>query len=201
MNSIKSIIAANISALRTANGMTQLTLAERLCYSDKAISKWERGESVPDIAVLKQIADLFGVTVDYLITDHSTEKEMPSAPGSGDIRRRNRQLVTLISLAGVWFIGIFIFVLIWAIGGNAYPSVLICCIPACALVSLIFNSIWQLNRHRRITGYISLSVLIWGLLVMLYVFTSAWQLLILGIPAQAVLTLAVLITKKGGTER
>ena len=71
MEDIKSIIAENIVQLRRANGMTQIDLAEKLNYSDKAVSKWERGESVPDISVLKNIADLFGVTVDFLITaDH-----------------------------------------------------------------------------------------------------------------------------------
>ena len=63
MEDLKMIIAGNIGQLRRKTGMTQLELAEKLNYSDKAISKWERGESVPDISVLKSIADLFGVTV------------------------------------------------------------------------------------------------------------------------------------------
>ena len=67
MSDIKAIIAKNITALRQNHKMTQIELAEKLNYSDKAVSKWERGESVPDISVLKQIADLFGVTVDYLL--------------------------------------------------------------------------------------------------------------------------------------
>ena len=50
--------------------MTQAELAERLNYSDKAISKWERAESIPDIYILKRLADMFGVTVDWLIKDN-----------------------------------------------------------------------------------------------------------------------------------
>ena len=65
---LKQIIAKNIAKVRRAAGMTQLQLAEQLNYSDKAVSKWESGASLPDIVVLKQIADIFGVTVDYLIT-------------------------------------------------------------------------------------------------------------------------------------
>ena len=68
LEDIKRVIADNIALLRKGSGMTQIELAEKLNYSDKAISKWERGESVPDISVLKQIADMYGVTVDYLIT-------------------------------------------------------------------------------------------------------------------------------------
>ena len=67
MDEIKTIVARNISELRQANHMTQLDLAEKLNYSDKTISKWERAESTPDIAVLIEIARLFGVTLDYLV--------------------------------------------------------------------------------------------------------------------------------------
>ena len=52
MEELKKIVAANLTALRTAKGMTQLELGEMISYSDKAISKWERGESIPDAFVL-----------------------------------------------------------------------------------------------------------------------------------------------------
>ena len=61
MEDIKSIVAENIASLRQAHGMTQLELAEKLNYSDKTISKWERAESSPDISVLAEMAALFGV--------------------------------------------------------------------------------------------------------------------------------------------
>ena len=67
MQELKLIIAKNIQKLRQEKGMTQLELAEKLNYSDKSISKWERGESIPDIVVLKAVADLFEVTLDYLV--------------------------------------------------------------------------------------------------------------------------------------
>ena len=69
MEELKTVIAKNISELRRSAMMTQLDLAERLNYSDKAVSKWERAESVPDISVLKAIADIFGVSVDYLLRE------------------------------------------------------------------------------------------------------------------------------------
>ena len=74
---LKSIIAGNIADLRRAHKMTQLDLAEKLNYTDKAISKWERGESIPDVLVLKSIADLFGVTVDYLLEEVHTFQPFP----------------------------------------------------------------------------------------------------------------------------
>ena len=72
MSDIKSVVAKNIAELRQANGMTQLELAEKLNYSDKAVSKWERGDSMPDISVLVEIADLFHVSLDYLIHEDHT---------------------------------------------------------------------------------------------------------------------------------
>ena len=75
MEDLKHIIAKNICDLRTAKGMTQLELAEKLNYSDKAVSKWERGESVPDITVLKEIADLFDVTLDYLVEPGNSRRK------------------------------------------------------------------------------------------------------------------------------
>ena len=74
MDNLKLIIAQKLVALRKGNSMTQIELAEKLDYSDKAISKWERGESLPSVVVLKRIADVFGVTVDYFIYDVHDEK-------------------------------------------------------------------------------------------------------------------------------
>ena len=75
MEDIKSVIAKNITQLRQAAGMTQSELGEKLNYSDKSVSKWERAESIPDVAVLKQLADLFGVKLDDLL------REEPEPPG------------------------------------------------------------------------------------------------------------------------
>ena len=57
-------IGSFIAALRRANGMTQKELAERLSVSDKAVSRWERDDSLPDVMLLPVIADLFHITVD-----------------------------------------------------------------------------------------------------------------------------------------
>ena len=65
---IKARIGSNIASFRKAAGLTQAGLAEKLNYSDKAISKWERGESVPDVLTLMQLSSLFGVTVDALVS-------------------------------------------------------------------------------------------------------------------------------------
>ena len=80
MQELKNIIAKNIQECRNACGLTQLELAEKLNYSDKAVSKWERGESLPDISVLKKMSEIFGVSLDYLTEEvhHSSVKAMTS---------------------------------------------------------------------------------------------------------------------------
>ena len=74
MEDIKSNVAKNITELRILNNMTQMELAEKLNYSDKTISKWERAESSPDISVLVEMEDLFGVTLDYLVRTENVEE-------------------------------------------------------------------------------------------------------------------------------
>ena len=71
---LKDIIAQNIIELRKQNKLTQAELAEKLNYTDKAISKWERGESIPEISTLKRIAEIFNCTVDVLLTENATKE-------------------------------------------------------------------------------------------------------------------------------
>ena len=66
-----------IRLLRTEKKLTQKQLAERLCVSDKAVSKWERGNGCPDIALLSALADVFGTDVQVLLSGefHKNESE------------------------------------------------------------------------------------------------------------------------------
>ena len=63
----KKTLGSFLSALRRAQGLTQQEVADRLAVSNKAVSRWERDEAMPDILLLPAIADLFGVTVDELL--------------------------------------------------------------------------------------------------------------------------------------
>ena len=74
MDNVKENIAKNIARLRTENNMTQPELAKKLNYTDKSVSKWEHGIATPPIDVLKEIADIFGVTVDDMLRDMSDEE-------------------------------------------------------------------------------------------------------------------------------
>ena len=202
MIDIKSVIAKNISELRTEKGMTQLELAERLHYSDKAVSKWERGESVPEISTLKAISELFCVTLDYLTSEEheeaKEEKSCASNEASNDGRVR-RSAVTAISVFCVVFLSTLAYILIDILA----PSVVchwlcfIYALPLCMVVWLIFNSIWFNKRH----NYPIISVLMWGVLLSVHlslicVGFSSWQIYLLGIPGQVAIVIWSMIRPK-----
>lgn len=190
---LREVIAKNIAALRTEAKMTQLALAELLNYSDKAISKWERGESVPDVIMLKKIADHFGVTVDYLLTEDHTDPSLIKA-ASPSPSRRNRVLVSFLAVSLVWLIATLGFVTMVLIGREtATPAwmLFIYAIPTSAVVTLVFNSIWG----KRKLNYLIISVLVWTLILAVYMTfltamdTDLWIIFILGIPAEVIILL------------
>ena len=189
MSDLRRAIADNICALRTEAGMTQAQFAELFNYSDKAVSKWERGEAIPDVTVLKQIADRFGVTVDYLLRSEHTDAE-ERARHLNRVASRNRLLVTLILTVGVWVLFTLLFVLL-ALSevGDAPWLLFIYAIPVSSVVVLVFNSIWG----RRRLNFIIVSVLVWSILLSVYLTLLSllcrnfWILFIIGIPAQVLL--------------
>lgn len=188
MENLKKIIALNIQALRKESGLTQLDLAERLNYSDKAVSKWERGDSVPDITVLKQIADMFGVTVDYLLNAEHDLPDMSAA--TKRMIRKNRTIISLLATAMVWFVATAAFVILGLLPYNIpmiWMSFMIA-VPVSCIVLLIFNSIWGRNK----LNYIIITVLIWSTLLTLFLvlkINNIWLLFVLGIPAQLIVIL------------
>ena len=115
----KAIVAKNLANYRKINNLTQLVVGGGVSYSDKAISKWERGESLPDLYTLQKIADLYGITINDLVY----EKQEIIKPKI--IKKTNHLFVTLLSCILVWFIATLTFVslmLIPATSSNATQS-------------------------------------------------------------------------------
>lgn len=71
----REIIARNITYLRKKHGLSQLELAEKIQYSNKNISKWEKAETTPSVFTLKRLAEIFGITVDELVSTLQEEKD------------------------------------------------------------------------------------------------------------------------------
>ncbi|MDO5556295.1 MAG: helix-turn-helix transcriptional regulator [Clostridia bacterium] len=187
MNSLKQIVAANITRFRKQKNLTQLEFANKLNYSDKAISKWERADSIPDIIILKQISDLFGVTVDYLLTEHSQNENLLIVEYEKK-SKINKISLTLLSSSPIWLVSTIVFTLV-AIFLNKYIwYVFFISVPLTILIFLIFNSIWGNRRN----NYLIISSFVWSILLCIYlsfIKLNIWQLFILGIPAQFIIVL------------
>ena len=196
-DNLKAIIAGNIADLRRNKNMTQMELAEKLNYTDKAISKWERGESIPDVIVLKNIADLFEVSVDYLLElEHpvqveNREKEAEALKKQQSLRTRG--FVTGMSVLLVWLVATVLF-MIFDMATETDVShwiIFVYAIPASMVLWLVMNSIW-FNRRR---NYPIISMLMWSVLASVYLTIwsiskdNAWIIFTLGIPGQAIIVM------------
>lgn len=196
MTDIKNNVAKNITELRILHHMTQMELAEKLNYSDKTISKWERAESSPDISVLVEIADLFGVTLDYLVKAETIEDAVTEH--KAEDARYNRRAISYIAEGVGWIAAIFAYIITTLILRQISFQWLyfIYALPVVLIVKLIFNSIWFNPRH----NYLIISALMWSILVaihitFLYFKVNVSLIYLLGAAGQTVIVLWSYINK------
>ena len=193
---LKLQIGRNISAYRKDLGLTQAGLAEKLNYSDKAVSKWERGESIPDVLTLMQLAGQFGVTVNDLLCDPN---ELPGNPGTLEKamtqvsekalkRKANKNVILALSSTLVWFVALFAFVMLSTFDFLEKYSCLLFfyAIPANCIVLLSLRSAWHDFRWNKmlITGIVWGSLLSIFVTVQIFLNYNFWKIFLLGIPGQ-----------------
>ena len=146
---IRQNFARNLTIYRKAANKTQLELAQELNYSDKSVSKWERGEGLPDLEVTAAIADILGVSVSDLLADKVKRKILVT---------RNKVLITVLSVGGIWLIAAILFFLFQLVLPDIKSwMVFIYSLPVSAIVAIVFSAIWW----RRIHIFASISALIW----------------------------------------
>lgn len=190
MDDINNIIARNISELRQKNKLTQIELAEKLNYSDKAVSKWERGESIPNIAVLVSIANLFNVSLDYLVEEEHDKTVTAEKTPEKDHSKRNYGFITGMCVLLVWAIATLSFVAITLAAPDCSGQWLafIYAVPVSLIVWLVFNSLW-LNKR---INYLIISALMWSVLASLHITAlvfgkNIWLIYLIGIPCQIII--------------
>ena len=191
---LKVILGANIVSYRKRQGLTQAGLAEKLNYSDKAVSKWERGESMPDVLTLMQLSALFGITVNDLLVDPNCLPEetgpvvekMEKAVERTLKRKADKQSILGLSSLLVWFVALLIFVIVSSLGIEKSWIAFFYAIPANAIVLLSLRSAWRDFRWNQTL----VSLIMWGALLSLYISlllfvkVNIWKLFLLGIPGQ-----------------
>lgn len=153
---LRKTVAKNIAQYRKAHHDTQLDLATKLNYSDKSVSKWERGESLPDVYILSQIAELYGVSVSALIGEIQPPRE--SKP-------HYHMFILLLSLALTMAVATLLFSM-FMICKIDYPAWMffVYALPVCSIICIVFTSLWWGILWQGV----SVSALIWTLGLSLY---------------------------------
>ena len=191
---LKTQLGANIASYRKRFRMTQAALAEKINYSDKAVSKWERGESIPDLPTIVLLAELFEVTVDDLIVDPDAlpettgkvEKIMSAAVEKTLKRKANKRAILGLSSMLVWFVALLAYVLFSSLDLENSWLAFIYAFPINCIVLLTLRSAWRDFRWNQTL----VSGIVWGALASIYATLlvllqlNIWKVFLLGIPGQ-----------------
>ena len=190
---LKILVGCNIAACRKRAGMTQAELALKLNYTDKAVSKWERGESVPDLITLIQLAELFGISLDALTADPNAlpedagalQQTMDRVVQKTLKRKADKRIIVWLCSLIVWFAATLAFVVVTSARLPYGWLAFLFAVPADAIVVLSLRSAWRDFRSN--LGLIS--VIMWGVLasvfaVLALVLEPYWLIFLLGIPGQ-----------------
>jgi len=196
---LKVQLGANIASYRKRARLTQAALAEKINYSDKAVSKWERGESIPDLPTIIQLAELFEVKVDDLLVDPNAlpensgkvEQVMSKAVEKTLKRKANKRVILGLSSLLVWFVALLAYVVCASLDLHNSWLAFFYAVPVDCIVMLSLRSAWRDFRWNQTL----VSGIVWGCLLSVYVtllvlvHVNVWRMLLLGIPGQ----LAVLL--------
>lgn len=195
---IKENLANNIALNRKALKLTQAELAQKLNYSDKAVSKWERGEAVPDLVVLKQMSDFFGVTIDALLQEPKPVVKARALHNLG----KKRLSIGLWATCIVWLVATLCYVFL----GMIIPSItetwlaFIIAIPVNLIVLLVLTSVWGKN----LWNFVCVSLFVWTLLLAVFLVVynvliippaRLWYIFLIGIPLQLLLAFLFMYKK------
>ena len=195
LDELKLVAAGNLINLRTDAGMTQAELGAKLNYSDKSISKWERGEAIPDAYVLTQLAELFGVTVDYILSSH-TDWEPTLAPE--DPKRDvvySTSVITAIAVLGVWTLALTAFVTLWLAVDQVRWQIFVAAFPVSVLTWMVLMCVFK--RTRRLKFMVALFVLsLFVALYLLLLHINPWQIFLIAVLAEVIVFLSFHVQKK-----
>lgn len=182
LSELKLISASNIIRLRTQAGLTQAELGEKLNYSDKTISKWERGEAIPDAYVLTQMAEIFGVTVDYLLSTHDAwENPNQQEEQEQGMSRHSVNMIIAIAVLGVWTMALSVFVLLWLLDYIVWQTFIVA-LPVSILTYMVLICVF--NRRKYLQYVIAAFVLsVFVLLYFVLPLQKPWQLFLIAVPA------------------
>lgn len=192
MDDLRRILAENIAELRKSNNLTQAEFAERLNYSDKAVSKWERGDSLPDVIVLKTLADMYGVGLDDLLCENGVHYVVAPDDRLRDEQRTQKILITALWVTMVWIVAAVVFLYSQYSRGNMFWMAFVWAVPISFLVALVFVRRWG-DEHIKSVSCVLSSGFVWSTLISCYfqfMSYNIWMIFFIGIPVQVALILS-----------
>lgn len=187
MESLEKVFSKNLIKYRNLMGLKQSELAKMINYSDKSISKWERGEGLPDLKATKSLCDIFGITVDDMLKENSDhEKKITKTIIN---KRRKHFITSLLSTSIVWLIATIVYVslLICKVDGNIWLP-FIYAIPISAIVLIVFSSLWGNN----LLQFLCVTLLLWGVIISVTLSTpidNIWYVCEIGVVGQIMIVL------------
>ena len=198
---LRSRVGLNIARLRRERGLTQAELAERINYSDKAVSKWERAESTPDVLTLITLAEVLGTDMNTLTGLPAASQpepvpapaEAPAAPEKPAKKRytADKGVIQKLSSILVWVVALFLYMVLDEFGIKNLWLLFVVAVPANAIVLLSLRSAWKLYGWNRFL----ISVIMWGFLLVIYLLllltakVNVWKILPMGLLGQAAIIL------------
>ena len=192
LSELKLVVASNIIKLRTGAGMTQADLGAALNYSDKSISKWERGEAIPDAWVLKQMADIFHVTVDHILSSHDSWEGMEETPEPEKSYSAN--VIIAIAVISIWtaaltgFVTLWLFEIIWW-------KIFVIALSVSILTYMVLICAFKKTKYLQfVIGAFVLSVFV--LVYFLLPMENPWQLFLMALPAEIIVFLSCNIKRR-----
>lgn len=193
MEDVKNIVARNIAVYRKRAHLTQTELAQKLNYSDKSISKWERGEGLPDAVILSQMAEIFGVSVSDLMSEHD---DSPKPNVFYRIKTNKHIMISAISVMGVFFVATLMCVLNLLFGWIGVQSWLfyIYALPVSFVVLTVLSCVW----FHIPTKCVCVSCLIWSITLTIFLsfkITNIWSVFLIAIPLQVMTLLGFMLIK------
>lgn len=192
VSELKLVTAGNLIKLRTAHGLTQAELGAKLNYSDKTISKWERGEAIPDAYVLTQLAEIFGVTVDSLLSP--PDQWRPPEPEHRQEYSYSVEAIIAIAVIGVWTLALTAFVALW-LSHVIRWQIFAVALPVSLLTYLVLICVF--GRTQRLRFVVAVFVLsLFVTVYLLFAHSNPWQIFLIAILAEVLVFLSFRVRRR-----
>ncbi|MBO4252276.1 MAG: helix-turn-helix transcriptional regulator [Clostridia bacterium] len=183
MKTLKEVVSENIVNLRKRNNLTQAELGKKINYSDKAISRWENGEVVPDLETLQDIADIFDVSLTELLEERDEKRERAN-------RIKTEVLSQIFFVLEIWTIISAVYAYFNVAYGKDYWEVFLIGVPMSSVILFFYN-----QKKNGTLSFVYGTIFVWSFLTCIFLYLLpiiTWYLFIIGVPLQGILIIKYL---------